>query len=172
MSNQRGEHMRLHSLVGVALVAATTSTCAKRVPEPANIAPGTPYVTWVLMFGDRDTPDREFACQSEPRTDCVLPASRPDDQVFSDIHFYYHGAGAQTRYEGTKSIGYLQEPPDSHTSRTNITVKKSESITTESVMGIVTSAPGSYTVTLNLTATVVDTGKTQPIRETIPVTVK
>jgi hypothetical protein len=124
------------------------------------------------MYGDRDNADEEFACQSEPRTECVLPASRPDGQVFADMHFYYHGVGAETRYEGTKNIGCLQGSPDSHTSRTNITVKKNESITNESVSGIVTSTPGRCTVSLNLTATVLDTGKTQPIRETIQVTVR
>ena len=164
--------VRVLPAVAVALVAAATATCAKRVPEPSNIAPGTPHVTWVLMYGDRDNSDQEFACQSEPSTPCALPASRPESQVFANIHFYYHGAGAETRYEGTKSIGYLQGSPDSHTSRTNITVKKNESITNESVTGIVTSTPGSYMVRVDLTAVVVDTGKTQPLRETIQVTVK
>lgn len=164
--------MPVRFLLAVVLVGAVTSTCAKRVPEPANIAPGTPHVTWVLMYGDRDNSDREFSCQSDPRIECILPTSRPDAQVFADIHLYYHGAGAETRYEGTKNIGYLRGSPESHTSQTNITVKKNEEITNESVSGIVTSTPGTYTVTLNQTATVVDTGKTQPIRETIQVTVK
>lgn len=164
--------MRPRLLVALILCAVVGLSCAKRVPEPANLAPGTPHVTWVLMYGDRDTPDQEFACQSGPGAECVLPASRADAPVFSDIHFYYHGAGAQTRYEGTKNLGYLQGSPESHSSRVNISVQKNESITNESVTGIVTSSPGNYTVTLNLTATVVDTGKTHPIRETIQVTVR
>lgn len=153
------------------IVGLLTSSCAKRAPEPANLVPGTPHVTWVLMYGDRDNADSEFACQSDPRTDCVLPASRPDAQSFSDIHFYFHGAGAETRYEGTIDIGYLQgsEP---HTSRTDIAVQKSESIKNQSVIGIVTSTPGKYAVTLSLTGTVRDTGKPVPIRTTIPVTVQ
>ena len=164
--------MRPRVLSAVALLAAATSTCARRVPEPANVAPGTPYVTWVLMFGDRDNSDRDFSCQSAPRTYCVLLAGRPDEQAFADIHLYYHGAGAETRYEGTKSLAYLQGAPESHTSRTNITVKKNEEIANEGVTGIVTSSPGNYTVTLDLTATVVDTGKAHPIRQTIQVTVR
>jgi hypothetical protein len=124
------------------------------------------------MYGDRDNADREFACQSEPRTECVLPASKPDAQVFSDIHFYFHGAGPETRYEGTINIGYLQGAPDSHTSRTDITVRKDESITNSSTTGIVTSTPGTYAVTISQTATLRDTGKTQAIRESIPVVVK
>src|SRR4029079_12690179 len=111
-------------------------------------------------------------CQSDPRTDCVLPASTPDAQVFADIHFYFHGAGPETRYEGAINIGYLQGAPDSHTSRTTFTVQKDESITNSSTTGIVTATPGTYAVTISQTATVKDTGKTQAIRESIPVAVK
>ena len=160
-----------HALRIAMIVGLITSSCAMRVPEPANVVPGTPHVTWVLMYGDRDNADSEFACQSDPRTDCILPASRADAQSFSDIHFYYHGAGAETRYEGTINIGYLGSP-ESHTSRTDITVQKSESIANQSVTGIVTSTPGKYAVTLSLTGRVSDTGRTMSIRETIPVTVK
>ena len=164
--------MRTYRITIVILVVALTSTCSKRVPEPVGVPLGTPHVSWVLMFGDRDNADREFACQSDPRTECVLPASKPDAQVFADIHFYFHGAGAETRYEGTINIGYLQGAPDSHTSRTSITVQKKGSITNSSTTGIVTSTPGTYTVTISLTATVKDTGNTQAISESIPVVVK
>ena len=164
--------MRSYRVSVVILAVALTSTCAKSVPEPASVPPGTPHVSWVLMYGDRDNADREFACQSDPRTDCVLPASKLDAQVFSDIHFYFHGAGAETRYEGTINIGYLQGAPDSHTSRTTITVQKNGSITNSSTTGIVTSTPGSYAVTISETATIKDSGRTQAIQESIPVIVK
>ena len=164
--------MRTYPLTVVILAVALTSTCARRVPEPVGVPPGTPYISWVLMYGDRDNPDSEFACQSEPRTECVIPASRTDAQVFSDIHFYYHGAGAETRYEGTINFGYLQGSPDSHTSRINIAVQKNESIANSSLIGIVTSTPGSHAVTISVAALVTDTGKTQAIRESIPVVVK
>jgi hypothetical protein len=146
--------------------------CAKRGPERANVAPGTPHVTWVVMYGDRDNPDNEFACQSDPRTECVVPASRPDARTFSDVHFYFHGAGDETKYEGTTSIGFLQGATEAHTSQTNITVKKNESITNQSTTGIVTSAPGTYTVALDLTATMTGTGNRQPVRESFQVRVQ
>jgi len=164
--------MQLRLFTVLTLIALFGSACAKRVPEPTGVAPGIPHISWVLMYGDRDTPDQEFACQSDPRTECVLPASKPDAQVFSDIHFYFHGAGAETRYEGTINKGYLQGTPESHTSQTNITVQKNESITNSSTTGIATSTPGTYAVTIALTATVKETGKTQSIRESITVVVK
>jgi hypothetical protein len=136
------------------------------------VAPGTPYVSWVLMFGDRDNPDREFSCQSTPRTECVLPPSQADAQVFSNIHFYYHGAGGETKYEGTKTIGYLTGSREAQTTPTSIVVKSDESITNESVTGIVTSTPGTHAVMVSLTATVKETGKSQPVREIIQVVVR
>ena len=164
--------MRTYRVAVVIVAVALTSRCARSVPEPASVPPGIPHVSWVLMYGDRDNADREFACQSDTPAECVLPASKPDAQVFADIHFYYHGAGGETRYEGTINIGYLQGAPDSHTSRTTITVQKNGSITNSSTTGIVTSTPGSYAVTISQTATVKGTGKTQAVQESIPVIVK
>jgi hypothetical protein len=164
--------MRTYRVTVVTLVVALTSACAKPVPEPVGVPPGIPHVSWVLMYGDRDNADREFACQSDTPTECVLPASKPDAQVFADIHFYFHGAGAETRYEGTTKIAYLQGAPDTHTSRTSITVQKNGSITNSSTTGIVTSTPGTYAVTISQTATVKDTRKTQAIQESIAVVVK
>jgi len=164
---------RTREIIVVTFALTLAASCAKGAPKPAG-APGTPQISWVLMYGDSDNPDREFACQSEPRTDCVVPASKPDAQVFSDIHFYYRGAGTETRYEGTINIGYLRQgaASESHTSRINVTVKKNESITNSSVTGIVASTPGTYTLTISATTTATDASKTQSIRESIPVVVK
>jgi hypothetical protein len=164
----------MHKLaVIVATIAAVlNSTCAKRVPEPVDVAPGTPHVSWVIMSGDSDNPDREFVCQSNPRTDCVLPASRPDEQVFSDVHFYYHGAGAETKYTGSIDIGFFQGSPSSHTIQANTVVKKTESIMPHSITGVVTSTPGTYALNFALEATVPDTGKSQPIRDRFQTVVK
>src|SRR5262245_32413638 len=106
--------------------------------------------TKVFMSGDRDTPDRDYVCQSDPRDECIMPASGPDNQVFADRHFYYHGAGAETKYAGSIEIGVFQGSPQTHRSQVNLTVKKSESITNQSVVGIVTNSPGSYAVKFDL----------------------
>jgi hypothetical protein len=164
--------MQIRLFAVLAVVTFMGSACAKRVPEPSGVAPGTPHISWVLMYGDRDSADREFACQSEPRTECMLPVSKPDALVFSDVHFYYHGVGGETNYEGTKNLSYLQGSPDSHTSRVNVTAAKDESIANESVTGIVTSTPGTYIVTVSVTATVAATKKQVPIQESFQVIVK
>ena len=109
--------MRRLPVILVTAAAVLASTCGKRVPGPSGVAPGTPYVSWIIMSGDRDNPDQEFVCQSEPRTECVMPVSRPDAQVFSDVHFYYHGAGAETKYTGSIDVGFFQGSPASPSSR-------------------------------------------------------
>ena len=124
------------------------------------------------MSGDRDNPDQTFVCQSDPRNDCLVPASRPDEQVFSDLHVYYHGAGSETTYTGSIDIGDFRGSSGSNQMQTNMTVKKNESITNQSFIGIVTSSPGGYELTFDMVAVVADTGKKQPIRERVPVPVK
>lgn len=163
--------MRHESLV-MLLVVVMFPGCARRVPEPAVNIPGTPHVSWIIMSGDRDNPDREFVCQSEPRTGCVVPVSRPDAPVFSDVHIYYHGAGAETRYAGSVQIGFFKGSPAPHTLKTDIAVKKTERIGNQSVSNIVTSTPGTYAVEFALAATVAETNRTQPIQEKVPVVVR
>jgi len=155
-------------------VAATAiaTGCGKHVPEPSGRAPGTPAVTWIIMSGDRDNPDQQFVCQSTPRNDCVVGVSKPDAQVFGKVYLYYHGAGAETRYEGPIEIGFFQGEKASHVTNAKIAVKKDGSISNQSVTGIVTSTPGTYAVNLDLRASVVESGRTEAIRETIPIVVR
>ena len=164
----------MKAVVAYATVAAVgSSACARRIPEPAGLAPGTPHVSWIIMRGDRDNPDRDFVCQSDRRNDCVLPASRPNAPVFSDVHIYYHGTGVETKYTGSIQIGFFQGSADeTHTVQVDRTVPKTESIVNQSITDDVTVTPGNYAITFALVATLTDTGKTQPIREQVPVVVK
>jgi hypothetical protein len=124
------------------------------------------------MSGDGDNPDQEFVCQSDPRNDCVVPASRPDARVFADVHFYYHGTGAETKYTGSIDIGFFQGSTAAHTTQTNMTVPKNETIMNQSVTGIVTSTPGTHALTLAVVGTVTGSGANQPFREQVQVVVK
>jgi hypothetical protein len=165
--------MRKRSMMVATVAAVLSSACAKRVPEPPGLAPGTPHVSWIVMRGDRDNPDREFVCQSDRRNDCVVPASRPAAPVFSDVHIYYHGAGVETKYTGSIRIGFFQGSADeTHTVQVNSAVPKTGSIVNQSVTDDVTETPGTYAITFALVATLTDTGKTLPIREEVPVVVK
>jgi hypothetical protein len=102
------------------------------------------------MFGDQDNPDREFACQSAPLNPCVMPASRPDAQVVSSVHFYYHGGRVDTSYSGSNTIGFFRGAGGQV--QANVTVKGGESIANQSVSGIVTSTPGTYELAIAVVA--------------------
>lgn len=153
------------------VVALATCGCGRRVPKPADVAPGTPYITWIIMHGDSDNPDREFACQSTPRNDCVLPASTQAEPVFSHVYLYYHGAGAETTYTGSAQIGFFRGAAASNGSKTTITVRKNQSITNQSTAGIVTDTPGTYALAIAFDATV-DKGNSQRVGEEVSVLVK
>jgi len=165
---------RRQRLAGLVLVGGVLVFvgCVKRVPEPSGVARGVPHISWVFMSGSRDTPDRDFVCQSDPPNECVIPASRSDNQVFADLHFYYHGAGAETKYTGTIQVGFFEGSSETHRMSVNLTAKKDESITRQSVTDIVTSTPGTYTVSLDLTATSAGAVASQPIRQQVRVLVK
>lgn len=96
------------------IVIAATISCGERVSEPADVPPGTPQISWIMMYGDGDNPDREFACQSKPRTDCAIPVSRPGAQVFTDVHVDYRSAVSETKFDGSIEIRHLLAAPPSH----------------------------------------------------------
>jgi hypothetical protein len=158
-------------MIVMAVAAACCISCARHAPEPPIRVPGKPYVSWVIMSGDSDNADGDFVCQSDPRTDCIVPVSRADARVFSDVHVYYHGAGAETRYAGTMQIGFFQGSATAAKTQVDIAVKQNGSITNQSVVGIVTSTPGSHTIDFDLMATV-DAAKSQPIRDQLKVIVR
>jgi hypothetical protein len=165
-------NMRSTWFVPIIAVLVASLACAKRVPRPADVPPGTPLISWIIMHGDADNPDREFACQSTPRSECALPASTQAEQVFSHVYLYYHGAGAETSYAGSVQIGFFRGAAASGGgSKTNITVKKDESLTNQSTTGIVTSTPGSYALTIAFDATT-STGTKQAIRDEVRVAVQ
>jgi len=121
------------------------------------------------MHGDGDNPDAEFACQSTPRTECVVPASHAATKTFSDVFVYFHSGQTDTTFSGTVRIGFLGE------SATGTEIKpalsaKAGSVERSSVVGIVTDRPGTHELDIDVTAKTV--AGTQQIRERIPITVQ
>lgn|SRR5262245_35737819 len=151
------------------LCTGLTFACGHRVPEPRSVASDTPYVSWIVMSGGRDSPDREFICQSDPRNECVMPASKPDQPVFANVHVYYHGAGADTKYTGSIQIGFFEGSPESQVVRPNITVARNKSITNQSFVNRLSSNPGTYAMRFELVAAVTGAEKTHTIRFEVPV---
>jgi hypothetical protein len=160
--------MRTVIVTAFVLIVIATG-CAQRVPKPAGGPKDSPHVGWVIMSGDADNSDRDFVCQSNPRSECVVPVDRPDARVLSHVHLYYHSASAETKYTGSVRIGFFD---GAHEIKPNLTVKPGDSPGNQSVSNFVSSKPGSYTMTVAVVATSVPSGVVQEIREQVPVTVK
>jgi hypothetical protein len=158
--------------LALAVAVALTAACATSEPKPSTRPNGRPQVGWVVMSGDRDTPDRDFVCQSEPRNECAIPASSPDDQVFTHVYFYYHPAAVETHYEGSIQIGFLQGDPAANPLRVNATTPTGGKPVNQSIIGIVTNRAGSYPIRVAVDAQPIDGARAPTaFHEDIPVTV-
>jgi hypothetical protein len=125
------------------------------------------------MSGDRDDPDRNFVCQSDPRSECTVRMNRSDAPSLAHVYVYYHPAATDTRYTGTIDIGFFEGAAGSHLIRPDLTVKgKEEDLGHESIVGIVSSKPGTYSLTFAVVATSIPGGATREFHDSIPVVVK
>ena len=160
---------RLCCLVMISACALIVADCAKRIPEPAGGHTGVPHIGWVIMSGDAENPDRDFACQSNPRSECVLPVDRPEARVMGHVHVYYHAASTETKYSGSIRIGFFDQ---AHEINPSITVNPGASPGNESTTDFVASRPGTYTMTMAVIATSTRTGEMQNIRDQVTVVVR
>jgi hypothetical protein len=156
-------------VVGALLLIVIATGCAKRIPEPVGGHTASPHVGWVIMSGDADNPDRDFACQSNPRNECVVPVDRPDARVLGHVHVYYHAASTETKYTGSIQIGFFDE---AHEINPSIIVKPGASPGNQSVSDFASAKPGTYTMSIAVVATSTQTGQTQSIRDQVSVIVK
>src|SRR5262249_45370298 len=93
--------------VSAVVTSLLVAGCRPQRPQSLARAAGAPQVGWVIMSGDSENPNHDFVCQSNPRTDCVVPVSRADEKTHAAVYFYYHPAAVETRYAGTIQIGFL-----------------------------------------------------------------
>jgi hypothetical protein len=169
-TNSSGHLWRLCVVAFAAIVpAAVVTACAARTPEPVGGHTGAPHIGWVIMSGDQDNPDRDFVCQSNPRSECVMPADRPDERVLGHLHVYYHPAATETKYAGSVRIGFFDQP---HEINPNLTVPPGGKPGSQSVSDFVSSKPGTYTTLFAIDATSTPNGQKQSIREEVSVTVR
>lgn len=147
----------------------TAFGCADHsIPKPLG-DPALPHVGWVIMHGHKDNPDAEFGCQSNPRSECSVHASTPEKQSLSEVHLYFHSTGSETKYSGFVRIGFFSDAATASGLNPLITVKPGD-VGNQSVVGIVTDKPGTYTFSVDITA-VMNNGGERHVREDVPVVV-
>ena len=158
--------------VAVAVVLiAWCAACAERIPDPI-VEPTVPHISWLVEVQTASGQERTV-CQSDPRSECVLPASTADNRTFATVHLYLHPVkSGETKYSGTMRVGFLNgTAAEAHDSRVDSTVSRGDSPTNISVTGIVARTTGAYTVAISLVAAPAS-GSPLELRDTIPVTVK
>jgi hypothetical protein len=145
------------------------SGCAERVPEPVLVPHDVPHISWNIHSGDAEDATPDVICQSDPRTACVVPASREGRKVLATVHMFYHPAATETKYAGTVDVGFFDEV---HDMTPNSTVKPGAKPTHHTITDIVTSKPGTYPLRIAIVATSTQTGQDQNIRDEISVVVR
>lgn len=159
-------NMLARTTVLVCLISV--SGCAERVPEPVRNSQGTPHISWNIHGGDADSNQKEL-CQSDPRTECNLPASREGAKSLATVHVFFHPAANDTKYTGTIAVGFFDER---HEITPNATVKRGGAPVGQSVTDIVTTKPGTYRLHMSIVATNVATGQASKIEDDITVIVR
>jgi hypothetical protein len=166
--SRHGPLQRIVAPVALLLIVLAAG-CGKRIPEPVGGHTDSPHVGWVIMSGDADNPDRDFVCQSNPRSECVVPVDRPDQRVLGHVHVYYHGTSTETKYTGAIQVGFFDQP---HEFNPTITVKPGEPPGNQSVSDFVSMKPGTYTMSIAVVATPIQSGQAQNIRDQVSVIVR
>lgn len=154
--------------VGAGVLMVLVTGCVRRIPEPVGGHTEAPHVGWVIMSGDAANPDRDFICQSNPRSECLIPADRPERRVMGDVHVYFHAAAEATKYTGSVRVGFFDQPHDI----TLTPLVRPGVAGTHSVTDFVSKTPGAYTFVIDVVATAAQTGVTQTIREQVEVVVQ
>ncbi len=153
------------------LVLAVTGGCAERVPEPV-VVPKVPHVSWVIAVETTNGQER-VVCQSDPRTECLLPSSTRDRRTLATVHLYLHPSTAETKYVGTMRVTFLDgSSAEVHETKVDSTVGVRDAPVGASLTGIVTERAGSYSMTIALTATSPAATNAHEIQDTVQVTVK
>jgi hypothetical protein len=157
-------------LVAAFTLLVTACGCAERIPEPV-IVPSAPHISWLIAVHSGND-NEQTVCQSDPRTDCVLVSATAGARRMVTVHLYLHPSTVQTKYVGAMQLGFLNGSAEPHETRVNSTVKRGSSPVGVSVTGVLTSKPGTYPMTIALTAETSSTQRPVDIREMLSVTVK
>jgi hypothetical protein len=146
--------------------------CATRGAAHVAVDESRPHISWEIGTGG-DTGDADFVCGSaQPGRPCVLAASAPGTRTMSTIRLFVHAAAQPTSYLGFMRAPFFQGELDRKLGEVNATVEPDSRPVGSTVIGQVTSKPGTYTFIISVDAT--QYGDPNPVRiaEAVPVVLK
>src|SRR5687767_5820699 len=148
-------------------LAPLAGSCA--VDRVAHVAPdeSRPHITWEIREGGEA---ERFVCGStEPSRQCALVASTEEGPNEATVRLFLHAAAADTSYLGLMTTPFLDGP--SKDREISITVPQGSRPVQSTVIGKLTTKPGTYSFGIALDAR--QPGVPAPLRIThqIPVVV-
>ena len=135
---------RCLGLMLVGAMAAGTSTCAHKLPEPVPEPSGSqsePHISWAIGVGAGNG-EEVHVCQSSPRSVCELRASTAAQPVRSSVHLHLHAGDAGSMFVGEMRATFLAGTAGASTKINNVVLTKREA--SAGVTGVVVDRPGRY----------------------------
>ena len=141
--------------IGVAAVLLVVcAACAARHGAD-HVAPdeSRPHISWEIRVGG-DVGDGDFVCASAKSPQpCVMPASTDETPSLATVHLLVHAAAQPTSYLGFMRAPFFGGEPERKLGEVNATVQPGDEPIGKTVVGRVTSTPGTYTLTISVDAT-------------------
>lgn len=139
-----------------------------------HVAPdeSRPHISWELRSGPNEG-DEEFVCGSaQPGKPCVLAATTEKNRRLATVHLFVHAAAQPTSYVGFMRASFFEGESDRKLGEVNASVEPGSRPVGTTVIGRVTSKPGSYALTISVDAA--QPGTPNPINtsQEVPVVVK
>ena len=139
-----------------------------------HVAPdeSRPHISWEIRAGG-DIGDGDFVCASgDSAQPCVIRASTDKAPTLATVRLLVHAAAQPTSYLGFMRAPFFGGEPERKLGEVNATVQPGEEPVGKTVVGRVTSTPGTYTLTISVDATQPVASVPVHISEEVPVVVK
>lgn len=124
----------------IALLVASASGCAHKLPEP-SASQTEPHVSWAIGEGTGSA-EEVHVCQSSPRSKCELRASSARLPIHASVHLHLHSGDTGAIFDGEMRATFLS-PAGSQTSKVQHTLFAKREVST-GLTGIVIAKPGTY----------------------------
>lgn len=138
-----------------------------------HVAPdeSQPHISWEIRSGGQGGDGALVCGSSQPAQTCLLAASTPKSSTLATLHLLVHPAAQETSYVGFMRVPFF-DGADQNIGKVNATVPPGSQPVGATVIGRVTSKPGSYALAISVDAT--QPGMATPLRiaQEVPVTVK
>ena len=154
------------------LTGLMTASCAGH--GAVHVAPdeSRPHISWEIRTGG-ETGDDDLACGSASDAGrCVLSALTDARRTLATVHVLVHAAAQTTSYLGFIRAPFIEGDLARKIGEITATVEPGSEPAAKTVVGQITSRPGSYALIISIDAEQPGTANPVRISEEIPVLVK